>query len=213
MNIDEWAANVVGRYIDRDGFPPDNPYQCHDIWLDYLNRVLGGSVSNPNLGWAPTGFTDSVWKQFPAVNGVQNYVSKFGPSDIRKGDVVFWNYGSRTYPLSHVAVAMGSPSGGMVECVTQNPGATARQRLTLDGCIGVLRPVNPQPVVEDMEIEEMFIANVKGSWFLVVPNGAGKPRAVVLGGDSGANTAGLPVLVFTWQPSIDALKLAVDGIS
>lgn len=141
MNIDEWAASVIGKYIDRDYAPKEQPNQCHDIWLDYLNRVLGGSVSNPNLGWAPSGYTDSVWTRFPAVNGVQNYVTKIAGTNIRKGDVVFWAYGSPGYPYSHVAVAMADTNGGSVDCITQNPGAAKRATLSLAGCLGVLRPV------------------------------------------------------------------------
>ncbi|MEU8376294.1 M23 family metallopeptidase [Micromonospora sp. NPDC048894] len=69
---------------------------------------------------------------------------------------------------------------------------------------------NPNP--PDQEVDEVFIANVKGSWYLIVPQGTGKPRAVVLGGDSNAAAAGLPVLNFSWDPSINALRAAVDGI-
>jgi murein DD-endopeptidase len=35
---------------------------------------------------------------------------------------------------------------------------------------------------------------------------------VVLGGDSNAAASGLPVLNFSWDPSINALRAAVDGI-
>ncbi|WP_431976687.1 M23 family metallopeptidase [Micromonospora haikouensis] len=68
----------------------------------------------------------------------------------------------------------------------------------------------PDPT--DQEVDDVFIANVKGSWYLVVPQGTGKPRAVVLGGDSNAAASGLPVLNFSWDPSINALRAAVDGI-
>ncbi|WP_229406759.1 M23 family metallopeptidase [Micromonospora sp. NBRC 110038] len=68
----------------------------------------------------------------------------------------------------------------------------------------------PDPT--DQEVDEVFIANVKGSWYLVVPQGTGKPRAVVLGGDSNAAASGIPVLNFSWDPSISALRAAVDGI-
>lgn len=138
MNIDEWAASVVGRYIDRDYFPKEQPAQCHDIWLDYLNRVLGGATG---LGWAPgEGWTDEVWKQFPAKSGLENYVTKIGGTNIQKGDVVFFAKGSGSYPLSHVVVAMSPTTGGSVDCITQNPGATKRATITLNGCLGVLRP-------------------------------------------------------------------------
>lgn len=67
-------------------------------------------------------------------------------------------------------------------------------------------------VEKEEEEEPMFIANVKGSWFLVVPQGSNKPRAVVLGADSGADNSGIPVLTFNWEDSINQLKNAVDGI-
>ncbi|GAA1641245.1 M23 family metallopeptidase [Catellatospora bangladeshensis] len=69
---------------------------------------------------------------------------------------------------------------------------------------------NPNP--PDQEVDEVFIANVRGNWYLVVPQGTNKPRAVVLGGDSNAAASGIPVLNFTWDPSINALRAAVDGI-
>jgi hypothetical protein len=69
-------------------------------------------------------------------------------------------------------------------------------------------------IPQEIEGEELvFIANVNGSFYLVVYQGNKKPQAVVLGGDSNAAGSGVPVLNFTWQPSIDALKSAVDGIA
>ncbi|WP_157740197.1 M23 family metallopeptidase [Micromonospora auratinigra] len=70
---------------------------------------------------------------------------------------------------------------------------------------------DPNP--PDQEVDDVFIANVKGSWYLIVPQGSGKPRAVVLGGDSNAAASGIPVLNFSWDPSINALRAAVDGIA
>lgn len=134
MNIDEWASSVNGRYIDRDGA---FGAQCHDLWLDYANRVYGMPIG---LGWAPgNGSTDEVWTGFPATNGIQNYFVKLPASNIQKGDVVFWAEGSRNYPGSHVAIAMSPSSGGVVDVMTQNPGATKRATLTLAGAVGVLR--------------------------------------------------------------------------
>ncbi|BCJ76041.1 hypothetical protein CS0771_55850 [Catellatospora sp. IY07-71] len=53
---------------------------------------------------------------------------------------------------------------------------------------------------------------MRGNWYLVVPQGTNKPWAVVLGGDSNTAASGIPVLNFTWDPSINALRAAVDGI-
>lgn len=67
--------------------------------------------------------------------------------------------------------------------------------------------------LENSDGEIMFIANVNGSYYVIIYQGNTKPLAVVLGADSGAVASGIPVLNFTWQPSVDALKIAVDGIA
>lgn len=66
------------------------------------------------------------------------------------------------------------------------------------------RPVSPHPVIKNDEDEEMklWIADVKGTWYLVVPTGSGKPNTVVLPGNSGmggggAANAGIPVIRLT----------------
>lgn len=58
--------------------------------------------------------------------------------------------------------------------------------------------------------EEMFIADCANGWFLVVPQGGGKPRAVSLDGDSGAAKSGLPVLKFRTAGSMKMLTAAVQ---
>lgn len=65
---------------------------------------------------------------------------------------------------------------------------------------------------EEEGYSDMFIANVKGSFYLVVPQGAQKPTGVVLGRDSGARESGIPVLNFTGAQEIIDLKAAVTGI-
>lgn len=138
ISFDTWAASVDGKYIDKDGYG-NPPWQCHDVWLDYLVRVAGGSQG---MGYAPTDFTDSVFTHFP-VNGVDAVFTKHnGTSGMRKGDVVFWRFGSSNHPLSHVAVALAAPANGSVYCMSQNPGATQRLTLSLANALGYLRPKN-----------------------------------------------------------------------
>lgn len=62
----------------------------------------------------------------------------------------------------------------------------------------------------EMEITEMFIADMPNGSFLVVPQGSGKPRAVVLDGGSGANQSGIPRLKFETAGSIGMLNAAVQ---
>ncbi|MEU0547647.1 M23 family metallopeptidase [Micromonospora sp. NPDC005979] len=111
------------------------------------------------------------------------------------------------------ASANGSDSGVGPHVHTSlwlNTGSPTDFRATVDfeSYVGDVTAPNPP----DQEVDEVFIANVKGSWYLVVPQGTSKPRAVVLGGDSNAAASGIPVLNFSWDPSINALRAAVDGI-
>lgn len=62
------------------------------------------------------------------------------------------------------------------------------------------------------EGEPMFIAIVKGAWYLIVDQGSAKPRAVVLGSDSNAAKSGIPQITFNWENSITDLKSAVTGL-
>ncbi|WP_435204121.1 M23 family metallopeptidase [Micromonospora sp. bgisy143] len=111
------------------------------------------------------------------------------------------------------ASANGSDSGVGPHVHTSlwlNTGSPTDFRATVDfeNYVGDVTAPNPP----DQEVDDVFIANVKGSWYLVIPQGTGRPRAVVLGGDSNAAASGLPVLNFSWDPSINALRAAVDGI-
>ncbi|WP_422738083.1 M23 family metallopeptidase [Micromonospora sp. WMMD729] len=111
------------------------------------------------------------------------------------------------------ASANGSDSGVGPHVHTSlwlNTGGPTDFRATVDfeNYVGDVTAPNPP----DQEVDDVFIANVKGSWYLVIPQGTGRPRAVVLGGDSNAAASGLPVLNFSWDPSINALRAAVDGI-
>jgi hypothetical protein len=67
------------------------------------------------------------------------------------------------------------------------------------------RPTTPTEIGEDM-----FIADCPNGSFLVVPQGNGQPRAVVLDGDSGAEHAGIPRLKFRSEGSMRMLTAAVQ---
>ncbi|MCW2289116.1 hypothetical protein EDF60_2862 [Leucobacter luti] len=174
--VESWASALDGQYIDMDGYG-DPTAQCHDIWLSYLVSVAGGQQFQ---GYAPSGFTDSVFTSFP-VNGVDSVVTKhYGTAGIRAGDVVFWGYGSQYYPYSHVAVALAEPVGGYVACLTQNPGVAHRESLILAGALGYLRPirdisdsgVTPEPIDKDKPVE--YISGSRNNGTQVV-SGGNKP--------------------------------------
>ena len=161
--LEKWAAGLAGRFIDRDYAPPQQPFQCHDIWLAYLVDVLGGKLGD---GHAPgaEGFTIEVWRQFPKHRpGLAKLLKKHtGSKGIKAGDVVFWPTGARNHPYSHVVVALGPVAkDGTFRCLTQNPGRAQITRLSATDVAGYLRPIPPKPAppkpIEETEETMIYI--------------------------------------------------------
>lgn len=68
------------------------------------------------------------------------------------------------------------------------------------------------PTITQKESSTMFIAVVNGNWHLVIPQGNAKPRAVILGGESGAPESGVPRFYFTDPIAVQGIETAVEGI-
>ena len=98
-------------------------------------------------------------------------------------------------------------------------GLPYRQTLDFEDAIERARPAsNPTPATpvsttKQKEYPDMFYAIIKpqGSWYLIVPQGNDKPRAIILGRDA-IKGGDLPVIEFEWEGSILGLKGAVNGI-
>lgn len=147
--LEDMANSINGVYVDYDGAPPEQPYQCHDVWLALL-ILLGLPV---RLGWAPGyyGHTYEVWNQFPVVSGLEDHFTKHWDHNIQAGDAVFWPV-SAQFPGTHVVLALGpvDPVDGTFLCVTQNPGPATITRFSAEGAAGYLRPkdqsINQEPI-------------------------------------------------------------------
>lgn len=182
-----WAAHVNGRWLDLDGYPPQQPYQCHDVLLSLITAVFGLPLSS---GHAPgQGWTSEVWLQFPHYRPeLQDHFTKHhGPGGIRSGDVLFWGVGDPEYPYSHIAVALGPVSGDLVKCVTQNPGHTSIAWLSVSLLLGYLRPrIDAMPAPKpETRIMKTYIrtdktpAQIKGGGKIYLADAQGKRQSVV----------------------------------
>lgn len=141
IDLDTAAQEIIGKYLDLDGAPRAQPYQCHDVWLWWLYK-LGG---RPGEGYAPDDYTVSVFTSFPYMPRLAELFTKHdGAAGIRKGDVLFWRRGV-WYPGSHVAIADGPADRELVPTITQNPGPVKRATLITRDLVGYLRPRTLNP--------------------------------------------------------------------
>lgn len=76
--------------------------------------------------------------------------------------------------------------------------------------MAVTDPITPALLADLTNGEDMFIAMLPNGWFLVLPQGNAKPRAVVLDGGSQADKTNIPRIKFDTANSIDMLNAAVQ---
>lgn len=145
LSFEAWLGSVNGQFIDVDGYPPENPYQCWDLWSDYAVRVhdVPFRMTGANAGgWDdhyPT-YTCNVWHKF-ATSGLDQYFTQVAADQpAQPGDVAIWEYGSSpATPNSHIAVVV-EDRGSSLYLMTQNPGASRYGTITKTGVLGYLRP-------------------------------------------------------------------------
>lgn len=133
---------VRGSLIDVDGW---FGAQCWDQWSHYATNFLGVPVGPTYAnagGSAPhAGYACNVFHNAHRSGLTQWFDILPASATPQAGDVAFWEYGSVWYPYSHVATVLEPPlKGGLLRCLTQNPGAVQIANLLMHGLIGYLRP-------------------------------------------------------------------------
>lgn len=136
---DTLINNNLGKPLDTDGFPPSQPDQCYDVFIEYI-RILSG---NPNLYFSATqtGYAQDIYNQYDSNALLQQYFTKLPFSaNGQRGDVAVWGKSTQT-PDSHVAI-LEADNGTSQRIFGQNqpyPYCTERD-LTSTGLLGYLRP-------------------------------------------------------------------------
>lgn len=142
--LEQYVSRVRGQFIDADrAFGA----QCWDQWSHYATSFLGvpawptytnAGGTHPHPGWACNVYHNA------RASGLDRWFEILPASATpRAGDVAFWELGSVWFPLSHVATVLAPPGkGGLIRCLTQNPGAVQISDLIMRGIIGYLRPIS-----------------------------------------------------------------------
>jgi len=141
--LDDMISTYLGQGLDTDKFPPKQPYQCYDPFIEYIRRLSG----NPNSYFLATltGFAQDIYNAYDTSPLLQSLFDKL-PWDAQgqRGDVAVWGVADAT-PYSHVAL-LEQDNGTSQHIFGQNqpfPYCTERD-LTSRGLLGYLRPKTNQ---------------------------------------------------------------------
>ena len=120
----QWYADTIGKQIDTDNYPRENPYQCWD-YFDYFCRKIGFTGSRY---CAMTKMAGDLWLLRDAAG--YEYSREFEyitDGELKDGDWIFWK--------QHVAFFFGKKEVG------QNQGApyVTEKPMNWDGVLGVMR--------------------------------------------------------------------------
>lgn len=140
ITADSFFAKYNGKYVDVDGAPAYNKYQCWDVFEAYSREVMGKAGISTAYGPHPW-YAIALWDGY-AQNGASSVYSKVSATSApRKGDVAIWQWGSRVAPYSHVAI-VAADQGSSIKTFGQNaPNGAPASYFTLpkEGLAGYLR--------------------------------------------------------------------------
>ena len=134
LSPQEFVNETKGKAYD-----VDHTYgvQCVDGIAEFCVLVYGEHNFSCGNGWAY-----GLWTCY-GTNGVEKYFNQHPFSEVREGDWVIWNKGSKDCPKSHVAMFSKRISNSIIEAYGQNQNGKKYfnfANVNIDGILGVLRP-------------------------------------------------------------------------
>lgn len=137
ISLDEFVNKWNGRGVDVDGFPPDQPFQCYDAFIQYNRECLN---LQPTIICQWSGYVKDFWEHFNETILPEYYTQIPWDSQGQKGDVCIWGNAPAT-PYSHIAILLHD-NGSSQHIFGQNqpyPYCTEID-FTSNGLLGYLRP-------------------------------------------------------------------------
>lgn len=127
---------TLGKSIDTDGFPKEQPYQCVDL-AKYFNDCYneGFQVYCSESGYAKD------WANQKESNGLLDYFQETEINNMIKGTLVVWG-NCKVAPYSHIGFFVEDNGNGTFKCLQQNapkPYVTLSS-ITYEGLIGAFIP-------------------------------------------------------------------------
>ena len=138
INFDEFINKTLGKSIDTDYFPTEQPYQCVDL-AKYYNDCY---FSPFQVYCSTTGYAKD-WANNKDTNGLLDYYDETTINNMIKGTLVVWG-NCRVAPDSHIGFFVKDNGNGTFQCLQQNapyPYVTL-SNITYDGLIGAFIPKN-----------------------------------------------------------------------
>ena len=95
MTYDEFKNKYNEQFVDVDGYPKDNPYQCFDLAQKYFTECLGV----PKEVLAGCGYVKNMLIP-PKIDLLLQYFDEVDRRTMEPGDVAIWDYD----PAGHIAI-------------------------------------------------------------------------------------------------------------
>ena len=149
INFDEFINKTLGRKIDTDGYPKEQPYQCVDL-AKYYNDCY---FSPFQVYCSTTGYAKD-WANNKYTNGLLDYYDETTINNMIKGTLVVWG-NCRVAPDSHIGFFVKDNGDGTFQCLQQNapyPYVTL-SNISYDGLIGAFIPKNIEKYVPESPTE------------------------------------------------------------
>lgn len=131
---DEFYDKYIGESVDVDDYPASQPYQCYDLWAQFVMDEYG--TTTPII-IGPTGYPRDIWNNFDGL-GLGAYFTKVTGSP-QDGDWVIYDCPA----FSHVGMFRSDNGDGTIMILHQNyhgQREVTQDRFTDSYILGYIRP-------------------------------------------------------------------------
>lgn len=158
INFDEFIHKTLGKRIDTDSYPPEQPYQCVDL-AKYYNILY----FKPFQVYCSKTKYAKDWATEKHTNGILEYYDETHVNNMIKGTLVVWG-NCKVAPKSHIGFFIEDNRDGTFKCLQQNapyPYVTI-SNISYVGIIGAFIPKN----IERNSYQEKSLYITNGEMYL-----------------------------------------------